>query len=120
MDILVFASDEPKIRRLTTDRKHIPKGQICSLLKANDNCRNSLLRQIPCKFNFRAKSLKFSVVTRPGPYCRIDPGESVNCGGRSVKTQEDTCSFCGPLARMFMDYGNFIDLFLVNIEMHTR
>ncbi|THD27604.1 hypothetical protein D915_001580 [Fasciola hepatica] len=120
MDILVLASDESKIRQLAKDRKHIPKGQIRSLLKANDSCRNFSLRQIPCKLNLRAKSLKFSLVTRPGPYCRIDPGERVHCGGKRVKTQEDTCSFCGPFARMFMDYGNFIDLFLVNIEPHTR
>ncbi|VDP71417.1 unnamed protein product [Echinostoma caproni] len=62
---------------------------------------------------------QFNLVTRPGPYCTLNPGERMNCKGQKVPSMQDTCSFCGPLARMFMDYGNYIDMFLINIELHT-
>ncbi|THD27863.1 hypothetical protein D915_001355 [Fasciola hepatica] len=63
---------------------------------------------------------QLNLVTRPGPYCPVNPGERMDCQGAKVQSMRDTCSFCGPLARLFMDYGNYIDLFPINIELHTN
>ncbi|TPP65880.1 hypothetical protein FGIG_03764 [Fasciola gigantica] len=63
---------------------------------------------------------QLNLVTRPGPYCPVNPGKRMNCQGKTVQSLGDTCSFCGPLARLFMDYGNYIDLFPINIELRTN
>lgn len=72
------------------------------------------------KWKFYFKIFKFNLITRPGPYCGGGSQERVNCEGTYVQKLTDACSFCGPLARIFLDYGNFIDLFPLHIELHTH
>ncbi|KER33732.1 hypothetical protein T265_12530 [Opisthorchis viverrini] len=60
---------------------------------------------------------KFNLVTRPGEHCVTSPGLRLDCGGRNVTSLRDTCSFCGPLARMFRQYGEYIDIYPVHLEV---
>ncbi|VDP71418.1 unnamed protein product [Echinostoma caproni] len=63
---------------------------------------------------------KFNLITRPGPFCSRGPGERANCYGIKVAKLSDMCAFCGPFARVFMDYGKYIDLFSIHLELHTN
>ncbi|KAG5449738.1 hypothetical protein CSKR_108277 [Clonorchis sinensis] len=62
---------------------------------------------------------KFNLVTRPGEHCVTSPGLRLDCDGHNVTSLQDTCSFCGPLARMFHQYGEYVDIYLVHLEVRV-
>ncbi|KAF5404754.1 hypothetical protein PHET_01904 [Paragonimus heterotremus] len=65
----------------------------------------------------RMRDDEFNLIVRPGEYCPSGPGERISCDNRWVRTQEDTCAFCGPLARLMRNKQVFMDVFLVHLEL---
>ncbi|KAA0187426.1 hypothetical protein FBUS_09191 [Fasciolopsis buskii] len=60
---------------------------------------------------------EISLVTRKQNYCSYDHMPRINCQGVPVRFQLDPCGFCTPLARLISGYFDFLDLFMVRIEV---
>ncbi|CAL8073199.1 unnamed protein product [Calicophoron daubneyi] len=62
---------------------------------------------------------QFNLVTRPADHCPFSTGSRLTCKGRKVNAMVDTCSFCGPLARMFYEYGIYIDVYVTYLQFNN-
>ncbi|KAA3674498.1 uncharacterized protein DEA37_0005546 [Paragonimus westermani] len=63
---------------------------------------------------------QFNLVTRPGDHCVYSTGSRVDCTGKQVTSLTDTCAFCGPLARIFYEFGQYIDIYQVHLELRLN
>lgn len=63
------------------------------------------------------KENQFNLVARPGTYCKNKLNERLDCNGHFTAIAKDTCSFCGPLARVFRYDSYFVDIFPIYPEV---
>ncbi|CAL8083598.1 unnamed protein product [Calicophoron daubneyi] len=106
-------SDFRQLRRENRDGTIIPYDHdmdICILGSHVDRVRKLATDRRDIKIG------QFNLVTRPAGDCRLSGGARMTCDGRKASKQVDTCSFCGPLARMFYRYGTFIDIFVTHLQ----
>ncbi|KAF7262724.1 hypothetical protein EG68_00007 [Paragonimus skrjabini miyazakii] len=63
---------------------------------------------------------QFNLITRPGDHCVYSTGSRVDCTGKQVTSLTDSCAFCGPLARIFYEFGQYIDIYQVHLELRLN
>ncbi|CAL8069080.1 unnamed protein product [Calicophoron daubneyi] len=63
------------------------------------------------------KNGQFNLVLRIGSRCTTSRATRQDCYGRAVCAQTDICAFCGPVGRVFYEFGVYMDVFLLHLEI---
>ena len=82
------------------------------ILGANE----ALLRHLVTPYSQFNQS-DINLVARPGDYCPTN-GDRRSCKGQKVNYMVDSCSFCGPMARV-ISMDSFIDIYRAQLKRDT-